>query len=82
VPIFGPGSAVLCAPGSFWRDAPWAAVTEEGFPCRDQRILFRRKVDWVRRCARSTRECAEPRCMHAIALDRVLAAADRLLEAR
>jgi hypothetical protein len=57
-------------------------VTEDNFPCRDQRILFRREVDWVRRCTRTTRECAEPRCMHAISIDAVLAAADKLLEAR
>jgi ADP-heptose:LPS heptosyltransferase len=81
VSLFGPGSAILCAPGSFWRDASWAGVTEDNFPCRDQRILFRREVDWVRRCTRTTRECAEPRCMHAISVDAVLAAADKLLEA-
>jgi ADP-heptose:LPS heptosyltransferase len=79
VSLFGPGSAVLCAPGSFWRDAPWAAVTEDEFPCRDQRILFRREIDWVRRCARTTRECAEPRCMQALPVEAVLAAADRLV---
>jgi ADP-heptose:LPS heptosyltransferase len=82
VSLVGPGSAVLCAAGSFWRDASWDGVTEDNFPCRDQRILFRRKVDWVRHCVRTTRECAEPRCMHAISVDAVLAAADKLLEAR
>lgn len=82
VALFGPGSAVLCGPGSFWRDTPWAAVTDPDFPCRDQKILFRREVEWVRRCGRSTRECGEPRCMHAIGVDPVLAAADRLMETR
>jgi ADP-heptose:LPS heptosyltransferase len=82
VSLFGPGSAVLCAPGSFWRDTPWSGVTDEGFPCRDQNLLFRREIHWVRRCARTTSECAEPRCMHAIGVDAVLAAADGLLQAR
>lgn len=82
VTLFGPGSAVLCDPGIFWRDTPWAAVGEAQFPCRDQRVLFRREVDWVRRCGRTTRECAEPRCMHTIGVDAVLAAADGLLEPR
>lgn len=75
VTLFGPGSAAICARGRFWRDTPWAAVGQEPFPCRDQRALFRREVAWVRRCARSTAECPEPRCMHAIELEAVLAAA-------
>ena len=79
VVLFGPGSSVLCAPGTFWRDTPWEAVEVPDFPCRDQRLLFRREIAWVRRCARSTRECAEPRCMHAIGVDDVLAAADRVV---
>jgi len=79
VTLFGPGSAVIAGPGAFWRDTPWEAVGEPDFPCRDQKLLFRREIEWVRRCARSTRECAEPRCMHAIEVDAVLAAAGRLL---
>lgn len=72
--LFGPGSAVLAGPGSFWRDTPWRAVGRDPFPCRDQRVLFRREVDWVRRCHRTLEECPEPRCMHAIDVAEVLAA--------
>ena len=79
VVLFGPGSAVLCDPGNFWRDTPWAAVSEEDFPCRDQKLLFRREIHWVRRCARTPRECAEPRCMQALGVDRVVATVDSLL---
>ena len=78
VAIFGPGSPVVCARGRFWRDTPWEAVAEDPFPCRDQRILFRREVDWMRRCARSTAECPEPRCMQAVGLEAVLAACRRV----
>ena len=78
VAIFGPGSATLCAPGQFWRDTPWRAVTVEDFPCRDQRLLFRREVDWVRRCARTTRECAEPRCMQAVSVADVIRSVESL----
>ena len=78
VALFGPGSAQVCAPGHFWRDAPWRAVTEPDFPCRDQTVLFRREVTWIRRCGRSTAECAEPRCMHALGVEQVLAAVDSL----
>ena len=78
VTLFGPGSAVLCANGDFWGDAPWRAVTVDPFECRDQRLLFRRRIEWVRRCARSPSECAEPRCMHALSVDAVMEAAGAL----
>ena len=79
VTLFGPGSATINGPGRFWRNAPWRAVTVDDFPCRDQRVLFGRRIEWVRRCGRSTSECAEPRCMHAIGVNAVLGAADLLL---
>ena len=79
IAIFGPGSAVACQNGRFWRDMPYRGLTAADFPCRDQRLLFRREVTWMRRCTRSTSECAEPRCMHAVGVDDVLRAADELL---
>ena len=82
IAIFGPGSAVACQNGLFWRDMPYRGLTAEDFPCRDQRLLFGREVTWMRRCTRSTAECAEPRCMHAVTVDAVLRAADDLLQAR
>jgi hypothetical protein len=72
VALFGPGSHVLCDPGHFWRDTPWLGIGEDPFPCRDQQRLFHREVAWVRRCARSTAECPEPRCMHAISVHAAL----------
>ena len=80
VALFGPGSALVCGAGRFWRDAPYQAVTVDPFPCRDQSVLFKRNIDWVRRCGRSPSQCAEPRCMHAIATDAVTAAVTQLLE--
>ncbi len=81
VALFGPGSAAVCDRGRFWRDTPWHAVGAATFPCRDQRMLFGREIAWVRRCTRSTAECAEPRCMQAISVDAVLAAIDAMLPA-
>jgi ADP-heptose:LPS heptosyltransferase len=72
--IFGPGSAPLLGAGEFWKDAPFAAVTVPDFPCRDQSMLFKREVHWVRHCARSTAECSRARCMEAINVEDVLAA--------
>lgn len=74
VALFGPGSATITGRGAFWRDAPYRAVTVDPFPCRDQRVLFKREIDWVRRCGRSLAECPHPRCMDAIELEAVLGA--------
>jgi ADP-heptose:LPS heptosyltransferase len=78
VALFGPGSATISGAGEFWRDAPFRAVTVAPFACRDQRVLFKRELDWVRRCGRSLAECPHPRCMDAISLDAVLAAVEEL----
>ena len=80
VALFGPGSATICGAGDFWRDARYRAVSVEPFPCRDQRILFRRDIAWVRRCGRSTAQCPHPRCMDAIGDDAVAAAIDAVLQ--
>jgi ADP-heptose:LPS heptosyltransferase len=79
VAIFGPGSPLICGNGRFWRDTPWRPVYRPDFPCRDQRILFRREIDWVRRCGRSTRECERPSCIEAVPVGEVLEAAFGLL---
>jgi ADP-heptose:LPS heptosyltransferase len=81
ITLYGPGSAVLCGPGEFWRDVPQRALTVDPFPCRDQDLLFRRQVHWVRRCTRGLAECASPRCMEAIATTAVVRAVDEMLAA-
>jgi ADP-heptose:LPS heptosyltransferase len=79
VTLFGPGSAAICGPGEFFAKVPGRAVTVDPFPCRDQTIQFFRDVAWVRRCERLFGEgpgrCARPRCMEAIAVADVIAAA-------
>ena len=79
ITLFGPGSAIICGAGAFWRMSPFWPVTVPDFPCRDQTVLFRRSLPWVRRCGRSTTACAHPRCMDALGLDRVDAAIGRAL---
>ena len=78
VAMFGPGSIVTHGPGRFWRHAPFTVVTAEDYPCRDQHVLFRRDVAWVRRCGRrfdphalpqgrsGNGACGRPSCMEAI----------------
>jgi ADP-heptose:LPS heptosyltransferase len=66
VALFGPGSATICGAGDFWHDSPYRAVTVEPFPCRNQKVLFKREIAWVQRCARSVGQCPAHRCMAAI----------------
>lgn len=75
VTLYGPGSDVLFGPGDFLRDLACRSVTIADFPCRDQTSIFKREVEWVRRCQRTPRECPAPRCMQAIGADEVLRAA-------
>jgi ADP-heptose:LPS heptosyltransferase len=82
VALFGPGSHVLCGAGDFWRDSPYRAVTIVDFPCRDQKVLFKREISWMKRCIRSVRECNNNLCMQAITVDMVRDACDLLLSQR
>jgi hypothetical protein len=36
--------------------------------------LFKREIDWVRRCGRTLAQCPQPRCMDAIGIAAVAAA--------
>ena len=66
VALFGPGSHVVSGAGRFWADSQFFPVTAIDFPCRDQRKLFKRNIDWVRRCGRNFGECNSPLCMKEI----------------
>lgn len=79
VALFGPGTPQLVGSGRFFREAPWLPVIVDPFHCRDQHVLFRREIPWVRRCSRTLRECGRPACMEAIEVKRVLEAIDTLL---
>jgi ADP-heptose:LPS heptosyltransferase len=78
VTLFGPGSAVICGPGSFFAAMPGRAVTVDPFPCRDQTVQFFREVPWARRCERLYGEpplrCPRAKCMEAIDVAAVIAA--------
>ncbi len=77
--LFGPGSAVVFGKGEFWRDSPYVALTIDPFPCRDQTVLFKREIAWLRHCRRRPGECAQPRCMQALLPDAVIARAETLI---
>ena len=79
--LFGPGSPFLYGKGEFWRSTPYIAIAEDPFQCRDQKRLFRREIDWVRRCGRSPTACPTPgACMRAISSSSVEKAVGILLD--
>ncbi len=82
VVLYGPSGPVLGGQGRYWANCPGASVAIDPFPCRDQDLLFKRHVAWVRRCTRGVDECPAPRCMHGIELGAVLAAAEPFLPQR
>lgn len=71
VTLFGPGSVEVHGAGRFFAGVPYQALTAPDFPCRDQRVLYRRTIGWVRRCGRAfgngPGQCPHPRCMDALA---------------
>ena len=78
--LFGPGSTVSHGVGLFWERSPHRHATKNNFICRDQLMLFRRKVSWLKRCGRSLNECKTPgACMQAIAPKEVALEAIKLL---
>ncbi len=79
VTLFGPGSVTLFGAGDFWRRSAYRAVTIPDFPCRDQRVLFKREAPWIRRCSRGPAECAAAECMYAIEVAPVMQAVEQLL---
>lgn len=73
VTLFGPGSPVLFGKGCFWQDNAFAEVSTR-IACRDQQHVFKREIEWVRRCNRTVADCPRARCMEAIGPEQVLTA--------
>ncbi|RFU46214.1 glycosyltransferase family 9 protein [Paraburkholderia sp. DHOC27] len=71
VALFGPGNAQIHGAGQYWRDAPFAPVTIADMPCRDQPMIFRREVSWVRRCDRNSATCVAWKGDHADCMGRI-----------
>jgi len=75
VTFFGPGSPVSLGEGLFWKKSIHYHATKDNFICRDQPILFRRKVNWLNRCGRGVGECKTPgACMAELSPHQILAA--------
>lgn len=86
VTLFGPGSELLCGVGRSWENRPYVGIIKE-IPCRNQKKLFRREINWVQRCGRSVGtsgkevgQCDIADCMIAITTKEVISACDRLIK--
>jgi len=83
VMLFGPGSEVLFGASEFFANGRCIGVGPAWFPCRNQRSVHYRDVDWALRCFRphgaAPSGCARALCMQAIESDQVIAALKRLI---
>jgi ADP-heptose:LPS heptosyltransferase len=81
VAIYGPGSPISTGPGRFWASSPFLALWDPRVPCRDQDLLFERRLAWMRQCWRSVSECGDPVCIRRIEARTVVEAIESLLKA-
>ena len=73
VTLFGPGSDVSHGAGIFWKFSHHADITQSDFNCRNQQVLFRRKISWLKRCGRNISQCKTPgACMDIISQEQVM----------
>ena len=75
VTLFGPGSVVSHGTGNFWKFLHHSDITKSNFSCRNQPVLFRREIDWLKRCGRNINQCKTPgACMDVISPEQVMKA--------
>lgn len=84
VMLFGPGSAAIFGASRFFSRYPCIAVGPEWFPCRNDRSVHHRPVDWALRCDRrigaEPGKCKQALCMAVIDVRDVIIAVEKLLE--
>ncbi|OED44770.1 hypothetical protein ACH42_06760 [Endozoicomonas sp. (ex Bugula neritina AB1)] len=77
--LFGPGPAELVGHSEFFSNHP-ARYLSKPIPCRDQPVIFKRPVSWLKFCERNTTQCDNPKCIKSITVDDVMTASLELLE--
>lgn len=81
VALFGPGSVELFGAGAFWKNSRYRAVVVSNIECRNQSMLFKRNVPWMRHCSRRPDECVGGhRCIEQLDVAYVWSAISELLE--
>ncbi len=81
VVLYGPGNPALFGGGEFWRGHREEVLFEANFPCRDENVIFRRRLPWGEHCGRTPKACRLARCMDVLSLVDAMAACARLLSA-
>lgn len=83
VMLFGPGSREVFGAGRFFSGFRCVGVGPAWFPCRNQRSVHYRDVDWALRCFRKfgdqAGECRLAQCMAVIPAGQVVEALEKLL---
>ena len=69
--LFGQGSDVLFGKGEFFKNHVFYKAIIKDIPCRDQNLLFKRSIPWVKRCNRTLKDCQNNLCMNNISVDMV-----------
>jgi ADP-heptose:LPS heptosyltransferase len=82
VALYGPGSPISTGPGRFWATSQFRALWDPEVPCRDQNLLFERRLIWLRQCWRSVEECGDPVCIRRITVNEVIQAIDAVAPVR
>ncbi len=74
VVLYSSGNPAIFGRGAFWREHREAVLFSPNYPCRDENVIFRRRLHWGEHCGRSAKACAHPGCMDIISLPAVIEA--------
>jgi ADP-heptose:LPS heptosyltransferase len=80
ITLYGPGSPISTGPGRFWAASPFRALWDPEVACRDQNVLFERRLVWLRQCWRAVHECGDPVCIRRIAVKDVTQAIEEMTD--
>ncbi|WP_261843388.1 glycosyltransferase family 9 protein [Aliamphritea ceti] len=79
--LFGPGAPEVFGNCRFWSQGNYIALRRP-ISCRDQNMMFKRKITWLQRCNRNVDSCSRAaECMNIITIDDVSQAINQLLPA-
>lgn len=76
--LFGPGPSELVGHSQFFSGHK-ATYLSKPIPCRDQPVIFKRPVSWVKFCERNTSQCDNPKCIKSLTVEDVYKASLELL---
>ena len=77
--IFGPGPYELVGESICFQKHQGKYISKP-IACRDQPVIFKRPVTWLKFCERSEDQCSEAKCIKQIEFDDVLQACKELLK--